>query len=89
MHFSVGDIVMFLILLGVSLFSIVKYCKLKKQKYILFLLICIHGLFNKNNMIYITRIEINNTIYIEVFRFIILILIITFGYNLYKKKELF
>ncbi|WP_297637635.1 hypothetical protein [uncultured Clostridium sp.] len=89
MNFSVGDIVMFLILFGVSLFSIVKYYKSKKQKYILFLLICIYGLFNRNNMIYITGIEINNTIYIEIFRFVLVITIVAFGYNLYKKKKLF
>ncbi|MGX4600025.1 hypothetical protein JNUCC81_10235 [Faecalimicrobium sp. JNUCC 81] len=40
-------------------------------------------------MISINGTEINNTIYIEIFRFIILVTIIILGYKLYKKKELF
>lgn len=89
MPFSIGDTVMFVILLGFSLLSIMKYHKSKQQKYILFLLVCICGIFNRNNMIYINGIEINNTIYVEIFTYIILATIVIFGYKLYKKKELF
>ncbi|RDY27825.1 hypothetical protein CHL78_007405 [Romboutsia weinsteinii] len=80
---------MFLILLVFSLFFIKKYYKSKHKKYLLFLLFCVCGIFNRNNMIYINGIEINNTIYVEIFTYIILATIVIFGYKLYKKKELF
>ncbi|MGL5439749.1 MAG: hypothetical protein ACRDA4_05095 [Filifactoraceae bacterium] len=89
MQFSVGDIGMLMILLAVSLFSIIKYHKSKQQKYILLLLTCICGLFNRNNMIYVNGIEINHTIYAEIFTYMMLATIAIFGYKLYKKKELF
>jgi hypothetical protein len=88
MQFSIENIVVFVILLVLSLSFVVKYHTSKKPKYILFLLVCICGIFNRNNMIYINGIEINNTIYVEFFVYVILTTIVILGYKLYKKKEL-
>ncbi|MEG2985031.1 MAG: hypothetical protein RR835_10040 [Peptostreptococcaceae bacterium] len=89
MQFSIGDIVMFLTILGLGLYSAKQYYKSKHKKYLLFLLVCIYGIFNRNSMISINRVEINNTIYVEIFRYIIVVPIIILGYKLYKRKELF
>ncbi|WP_195941021.1 hypothetical protein [Romboutsia sp. 1001713B170131_170501_G6] len=88
MNFSIGDIVAFLILFGFGLYFIKQYYKSKRKKYLLFLLVCTCGIFNRNNIIYINGIEINNTIYVEIFRYMILSAIVIFGYKLYKRKEL-
>lgn len=89
MQFSIGDVVAFSILLVFGLFCAIKYHKLKRGKYLLFLLACICGVFNRNNMIYINGVEINNTMYIETFKYLILATITIVGYKSYKKKELF
>lgn len=83
------DIGMFLIFLGLGLYSVKQYSKSNHQKYILFLMGCIYGIFNRNYMISINGTEINNTIYVEIFRYIILVPMTVLGYKLYKKKELF
>lgn len=89
MQFSIGDIVMFLTILGFGLYSTKQYYKSKHKKYLLFLLVCIYGIFNRNHMISINGVEINNTIYVEMFRYIIVVPMIILGYKLYKRKELF
>lgn len=89
MQFSVGDIVMFLMILGLGLYFTRQYYKSKHKKYLLCLLACIYGIFNRNYMISINGIEINNTIYVQIFRCIIVAAIIILGYKLYKEKELF
>ena len=89
MQFSIGDIGMFLIWLVSGLYFTKQYYKSKYKKYLLYLLVCIYGILNRNYMISINGTEINNTIYIEIFRYIILVPITILGYKLYKKKEIF
>lgn len=89
MKISIGDIGMFLIFLGISLYSIKQYFKTKQKKYIVVLLGCIYGTLSRNYMISINGVEINNTIYAEILRYVILVPITILVYNLYKKKELF
>ena len=89
MQFSISDIGMFFILLLSGFYCVKQYYKSKYKKYLLYLLVCIYGLFNRRYMISINGTEINNTIYIETLRYIILVPITILGYKLYKRKELF
>ena len=89
MQFSIGDIGLFLILLAFALYSIKQYHKLKYKKYLLYLLACIYGMLNRKYMISINGIEINNTIYIEILRYVMLVPMTILLYKLYKEKELY